>query len=386
MPRDKGSLRSTKGMPATPLRHRRSPHRVSERSDRNPAAQQSPAVPRCAIPVVRKHRRSWAVKRRDFITLLGVTAAWPLVARAQQPAKPVIGVLHSASQRQFVSHIAAFRRGLNEGGYIEGDNVTVEYRWADGRYDRLPELAAELVQRPVAVLVTLGGDPPALAAKATTSTIPIVFNIGGDPVRAGLVANFNRPGGNATGVNILSPALEGKRLGLLHDLVPQAKAVAVLLNPSFPPAAVQLSRIEEAAQANGLQLHVLRATTHQEVDAAFETITQQHARALLVASDPFFVSAAGKLAALAARHAVPAMYPFREYTVAGGLMSYGIDLADAYRQVGVYVGRILRGAKPADLPVVQPTKFELVINMKAARALGLAVPNSMQLLADEVIE
>jgi putative tryptophan/tyrosine transport system substrate-binding protein len=327
------------------------------------------------------------MKRREFITLLGGAAVGlPLAARAQQPAMPVIGYLSSRSPDDTRHLLAAFLRGLNEAGYVEGQNVTIEYRWALGKYDRLPALAAELVRRPVAVLTTTGGEPAALAAKAATSTIPIVFLMGSDPVSAGLVGSFNRPGGNATGINILTDTLGAKRLGLLHELVPQAATIGVLLNPKFQTADSQLRDLQQAAAAIGLQIHVLRASTDSELDAAFETVTQQRIAALAVTADPFFDTRRDKLVALAARHAVPTIYQFREFVAAGGLMSYGVDSLDNYRQAGVYTGRILKGANPADLPVMQPTKFEFVINLKAAKALGLDVPPGLSSMADEVIE
>jgi putative tryptophan/tyrosine transport system substrate-binding protein len=327
------------------------------------------------------------MKRREFITLLGVAvAAWPFAARAQQPAMPVIGYLSSRSPDDTRHLLAAFLRGLTEAGYVEGQNVAIEYRWALGQYDRLPALAAELVRRPVALITTTGGEPAALAAKAATSTIPIVFLIGGDPVALGLVASYNRPGGNATGLNILATTLEGKRLGLLHELVPQAATIGVLLNPKFRPADNQLKDLQQAAPSIGLQIHVLRASTDSELDAAFETVTQEHIAALAVTADPFFDTRRDKLVALAASHAVPTIYQFREYAAAGGLMSYGNDSIDTYRQAGVYTGRILKGANPADLPVMQPTKFEFVINLKTAKALGLTFPSGLFSIADEVIE
>jgi len=326
------------------------------------------------------------IGRRELIAALGGAAAWPLGARAQQLAMPVIGWLSARSPHDTVPLVAAFHRGLGEDGFVEGQNVTIEYRWALGEYDRLPAMAAELVRRPVTVLATTGGEPAALAAQAATSTIPIVFAIGGDPVKLGLAASYNRPGGNATGINILTATLEAKRLGLLHELVPQAATIGVLLNPKFQPANSQLRDLQQAAPALGLQIQVLRASTDSELDAAFETVTQQRIAALAATADPFFDTRREKLVALAARHAVPTMYHFREFAVAGGLVSYGIDPLETYRQVGVYVGRVLKGAKPADLPVLQPTKFEYVINLKTAKALGLTVSNSMQLLADEVIE
>jgi putative ABC transport system substrate-binding protein len=327
------------------------------------------------------------MRRHEFVTLLGGAAfGWPFAARAQQPAMPVIGFLSTRSPEDTPHLLAAFRRGLAENGYVESQNVTIEYRWALGQYDRLPVLAAELASRPVVAFVTTGGEPAALAAKAATSTIPIAFVIGGDPVKVGLAASYNRPGGNATGISILTSTLEPKRLGLLHQLLPQAATVGVLLNPNFPGFEGQLKDVQDAARAVGLQIFGLRASDDREVEAVFETVAQQHIPALSVGADPFFDTRRDKLVALAARHAVPAMYHFREYAAAGGLMSYGIDVSEAWRQVGVYAGRILKGAKPADLPVIQPTKFEFVINLKTAKALGLAIPAGLLSFADEVIE
>ena len=325
--------------------------------------------------------------RRAFIRLLGGAAvAWPLAARAQQPAMPVVGYLSARSPEDTTHLVEAFRRGLKETGFIDGQNVTVEYRWALGQYDRLPAMAAEFARRPVAIIVATGGEPAALAAKAATSTVPIVFSIGGDPIKQGLAASFNRPGGNSTGITLLTNQLEPKRLGLLRQLVPQATTIGFLLNPSYPPSEGQLKDAEEAARAMSQQIHILRADTDKEIDAAFQTVTQQGIAALAVAAAPFFDTRRAKLVALAARHAVPTMYHFREFAEAGGLVSYGIDPADVYRQVGVYSGRVLKGDKAAELPVMQATKFEFVINLKTARTLGLDVPLGLSAGADEVIE
>jgi putative ABC transport system substrate-binding protein len=326
------------------------------------------------------------VRRREFITLLGGAATWPLVAPAQQPAIPVIGYL-SARSRDDTSHlIAAFQHGLAESGYVEGRNVTIEYHFAIGQYDRLPAMATELVRRPVAVIATTGGEPAVQAAKAATSTIPIVFATGVDPVKQGLVASFNRPGGNITGIVLFAAQLEPKRFGLLRDLAPQASTVGILLNPSFPASERSLLDIQEAARHLNLAIHVLRANTDREIDTAFETITQQRIPALLVAGSPFFDTRRDKLVALTARNAVPTMFQFREFVEAGGLMSYGADISEAYRQVGVYTGRVLKGASPGDLPIIQATKFEFVINLKTARALGVKVSDNLLSLADKVIE
>ena len=326
------------------------------------------------------------MKRREFITLLGsMLTAWPLAARAQQPAMPVIGYLSARSPEDTTHLVAAFRRGLAENGYVEGQNVAIEYRWALGQVDLLPVLAAELAGRSVAILVATGGESAALAAKAATSTIPIVFAMG-DPVKAGLAASYNRPGGNATGINILSDRIEPKRIGLLHELVPQAATIGFLVDPNFPSAEDQSKDVEKAARPIGLHIHVLRAKTDHEIEAAFETVVQHRIGALAVAASPFFDTRRDTLVALAACHAVPTIYHFREFAAAGGLMSYGIDPVDAYRQVGVYAGRILKGAKPADLPVLQPTKFETMINLKTAKTLGIKISDNLLSLADEVIE
>ena len=326
------------------------------------------------------------MKRREFIIVLsGAVAAWPLAARAQQTAMPVIGFLNSASPDGFAPYAAAFRQGLKEAGYVEGQNATIEYRWAEGQYDRLPALAADLVRRKLTVIAATS-TPAALATKAATSTIPIVFTTADDPIRLGLVASLNRPGGNVTGVNNLLVELGSKQLGLIRELAPVTSKIAVLMNPNFPGSELQLRDAEAAARIIGLQFIVLRATTEPEIDAAFASVAQLGGAALLVAADPFFIAQRDHIVALAARHAIPAIYPVREFAVAGGLTSYGTDLAGSYRQAGIYTGRIVRGEKPADLPVQRSTKFEFVINFKTAKALGLAVPNSMQLLADEVIE
>jgi putative tryptophan/tyrosine transport system substrate-binding protein len=326
------------------------------------------------------------IGRREFITLLGGAAAWPLAARAQQAAVPVIGIVNPGSLEASASRAAAFRKGLNETGYIEGQNVTVEYYWLEGQYNRLPSLMADLVGRRVAVITALVS-AGALAAKAATTTIPIVFVVSENPVSLGLVASLARPGGNMTGINIFFHELVAKRLGLLHDLMPTAVRVAVLVNPANTVSTeATLREIPEAARRLGLQIQVIKATTSREIDAAFATLVRDRADALFVAPDGFFISRRVQLATLAARHAIPATYHSREVVEVGGLMSYGTDIADMYRQAGVYTGQILKGAKPGDLPVLQSSKFEFVINLQTARALGLEVPNSLLLLADEVIE
>jgi ABC-type uncharacterized transport system substrate-binding protein len=324
------------------------------------------------------------IERRKFLaTLGGAAAAWPLAARAQQAGMPVVGFVNAGSSDPSLG--AAFRKGLNEVGYVEGQNVTVEY-WLEGQFDRLPALMADIVHRRVAVIATPAGNYAAQVAKAATTTTPIVFGVGEDPVKLGLVASLARPGGNLTGINFFSNELAAKRLALLHELVPKAVRIAVLINPSNPATESFLRDIPEAARAIGLQIQVLNASTRSEIEAAFATLVRDRADALYVAGDVFFTSRRVQLATLAAIYRIPASYPSREAVEAGGLMGYAADRVDMYRQVGAYTGQILKGAKPADLPVLQSTKFELVINMQTARALGLEVPNSLQLLADEVIE
>jgi putative ABC transport system substrate-binding protein len=326
------------------------------------------------------------MKRRELITLLGgAAAAWPLVARAQQPMS-LIGFLSARSPEDSTHLLPAFAAGLAEGGYVEGQNLAIEFRWARGRYDLLPAMAAELVSRGVAVLTTAGGEPSALAAKRATSTIPIVFGVGGDPVRLGLVESFSRPGGNATGVTLLTNLMEPKRLGLLRELVPGVPLIGVLLNPNFAQAPVQLQQIEEAARSIDQHITVANVSTDEGLEAAFAAFTTQSVGGLLVTADPYFDTRREQIVALAAHHRLPAIYQFREYALGGGLLSYGVSITDAYRQYGVYTARILKGAKPADLPVLQPTKFETVINLKTAKALGVKISDNLLSLADEVVE
>ena len=325
------------------------------------------------------------MKRREFITLLGgAVAAWPLAARAQQPAIPVVGFMSSRSAADSSREVVAFRQGLAETGYEEGRNVAVEFRWAQGQFDPLPAIAGELVRRPVAVLAAVGLS--ARVAKASTTTIPIVFGTGLDPVEEGLVTSLNRPGGNVTGATFLTASLGAKRLGLLRDLVPGADVIALLVNPNTKVGQAQTKDVQEAARALGQSLVVLHGGSDESIDASFAALTQQHVAALMVGADPFFDTRRDRLIALAARHQVPAIYQFREYALAGGLMSYGASITDMYRQIGLYVGRVLKGEKPGDLPVVQVTKFELVINLKTAKALGVKISDNLLTLADEVIE
>jgi putative ABC transport system substrate-binding protein len=327
------------------------------------------------------------MRRREFVQATLVFAAWPLAGRAQQPALPVVALVNLRSGESSVRLADAFRKGLDEGGYVEGQNVAVEYDWLDGRFDRLSSVMADLVRRRVAVIATPGGIYAAQAAKAATTTIPIVFSVSDDPVKSDLVASLARPGGNATGYNFLLTEVGAKRLELLHELVPKAVRFAMLVNPeNVPVAARTLHEVPEAARARGLQIQIVNASTENEIEAAFDTLVRARIDALFVAPDPYFISQREQFATLTARHRIPAAYSTREDVEAGGLMSYGTDLQESWRQVGIYTGQILKGAKPADLPVLQSTKFEFVINLKTAKALGIEVPNSIQLLADEVIE
>jgi ABC-type uncharacterized transport system substrate-binding protein len=325
------------------------------------------------------------MRRRNFITLLGGAAAWPLAAWAQQQAMPVIGFLNSASPGPYASNVAAFRQGLKEAGYVDGRNVAVEYRWADGQYDRLPAMAAELIRRPVAVMAATS-TPAALAAQKATTVIPIVFTTSSDPVHLGLVASLSRPGGNVTGVTQLNVEVAPKRVELLHELVPAATIIALLVNPTNPNAGTVASDLQAAARARGLRSDVLHASTEREIESAFATLSRLHADGLVIGSDVFFNTRTEQLAALAVRHAVPTIYHNREFVASGGLMSYAGSIADSYRHAGLYTGRILKGEKPAELPVQQATKVELIVNLKAAKALGLTVPLALLGRADEVIE
>jgi putative ABC transport system substrate-binding protein len=325
------------------------------------------------------------MRRREFIALFGSgVAGWPLAARAQQPAMPVIGFLSAIPPND--SFLAGFRKGLGEIGYVEGRNIITEYRFAERSYDQLPELAADLVRREVAVIVAAGGAPSAAAAKAITTTIPIVFAGIDDPVSSGFVASLNRPGGNMTGMSTFAAVLGGKRFELLRETVPRAMVIAMLINPDYQPAAAEAADIENAARVDGREFLLFKASSESEIETAFSTLAQRRADALIVGADPFFNSRRWQLVALASRNSIPAIYVWREFVVAGGLMSYGTSFADNYRQTGIYVGRILKGEKASDLPIMQPTRFELVINFKTARTLGLTVPQTLQVAADEVIE
>jgi putative tryptophan/tyrosine transport system substrate-binding protein len=325
------------------------------------------------------------VNRRTFITFIGgAAAAWPLAAGAQQPM-PVVGYLNSGAASPMASQVNALHEGLSQAGYVEGRNVAIEYRWSEGRSDRLPELAAELVRRRVTVIVAVGGSAPARAAKEATTTIPIVFVSGDDAIEAGLVSSLGRPGGNVTGISWLASALEAKRLGLLREVVPDGD-VGVLVNPSFPGAKVQVRDAQEAARERGMRIHVLNASSERDLEAIFANFRQQRLGSLVVNPNPMFYNLREQIVAFAARHAIPTIYYVRDYAVAGGLMSYGTSILDAARQAGLYAGRILKGEKPADLPVLQPSKFEFVINLKTAKALGLKLPPGLLAIADEVIE
>ena len=326
------------------------------------------------------------MRRREFIAYIGGAAAWPLAARAQQPGMPVVGFLNPGLPEPSSFLVVAFREGLEKEGYVEGQNVTVEYRWASGHYNELQTLASDLVRRHAVAIAATGGSISAQAAKAATANIPIVFNVGEDPIKLGLVASFNRPGGNITGVNTLSPALESKRLGLLRELVPQAAIVAVLLNPSNPDADLQRRDIQAAATAIGQDLRTFDVGNESDIETAFAALVRQRADALLVGSDVFLTNRREQIVALAARYAVSTIYSFRSFAESGGLMSYSTNLVEVYRQVGFYVGRILKGEKPANLPIVQPTKFELVINLKTAKAMNVKISDNLLSLADEVIE
>jgi putative tryptophan/tyrosine transport system substrate-binding protein len=326
------------------------------------------------------------MNRRGLLSIAALAAAWPFALRAQQKAMPVIGFLSAWLAGASASLVAAFHRGLSETCYVEGQNVKIEYRWAEGRYDRLPALAADLVDRKVDLIATSGGPSSAQAAKIATATIPITFVVGTDPVELGLVASLARPGGNLTGVSMLMTELNAKRLELLSELVPQARVIALLVNPNYPGAERIMREVQDAARATGVQVLILEARTEGEIDAAFTTLTQRHVDALVIGNDPFFDTRIGQLVALTGRHAVAAIQSGREFPDSGGLMSYGTSLSAVYRQLGISAGRILKGTKPADLPVEQPTRFELVINLKTAKALGLTVPQSILARADEVIE
>ena len=327
------------------------------------------------------------MKRREFMAFMGGAAVvWPLGTRAQQPAMPVIGWLSARSPAEAASVLQAFRQGLGQVGYFEGKNVTIEYRWAEGRYDRLPALAAELVSRQVTVIAATGGEVSPLAAKAATATIPIVCTLGGDPVETGLVASLNRPGGNLTGTTIMALEMASKRLDLAHQLVPNATVIAMLINPTFPTASAEAREVQNAAHSLGIDINLLNASTESEIDVAFTNIVEQKNGALIIGTDPFLVGQRDQLVRLAARHMIPTIYFLREFVEAGGLMSYGPNIANGYRQAGVYTGLILNGANPAVLPIVRPTQFQMYLNLKTAKTLGLQIPPLLLALADDVIE
>jgi putative ABC transport system substrate-binding protein len=326
------------------------------------------------------------MRRREFIAGLGGIAAWPLKARAQQPAMPVIGFLGAASPDGYAPFVGGFLRGLKEAGFIDRENVAIVYRWAEGKYDRLPALAAELVAKRVSVMVATGGLSSSLAAKEATKTIPIVFTLGSDPLKSGLVASLNRPGGNVTGISLFAYLLDAKRVELMHELVPSATMIALLANPNNPQTDAQFADVEAACRTFGQQVVILKASSDSEIEEAFAAFAQRRVSALLVSADPFLLSRRHQIVASVARHSIPAMYEWRQFAEADGLMSYGVDLVDAYRQAGVYVAKILNGAKPADLPILQPTKFEFVINLKTAKKMGLDLPAKLLALADDVIE
>jgi len=326
------------------------------------------------------------MRRRDFVTLIGGAASWPLASRAQQPSMPVVGFLSARSPAEAASVLAAFRQGLAETGYFEGKNVTIEYRWAEGHYDRLPALAEELVRRGVAVIAATGGEPSPMAAKAATATLPIVFTVGSDPVEMGLVASLSRPGGNLTGTTIMGVDLGPKRLDLIRQLVPKALRIAILSNPTFPMASAEVREVEDAALRLAIEVNVWNASTESEIDEAFADLARHRPDALIIGTDPFLLGQRDQLARLAARHAIPTVYFLREFVESGGLMSYGPDIRRGYRQAGVYTGYILGGKKPAELPVLRPTSFLLSINLETAKALGIALPATLLAVADEVIE
>jgi len=326
------------------------------------------------------------MKRRDFIATLGAATGLPLAAYGQQPAVPIIGFMSGRSAQDSAYLVDAVRDGLRDAGYSEGETVSIAYRWANGDYDRLPGLVSELLKLNVSILVAVGGDSSALAAKHATSTVPIVFGMGSDPVKAGLVSSFNRPSGNATGFTLLTNRIEAKRVGLLHELVPGNFSLGALINPNFPPAADELNDIENAVRRIQRGAVIAKANSDAEIESAFKGFAEQRVAGALVAASPFFDTRREQIIGLAARHKIPTMYQFREFAISGGLISYGPRIAESYKQAGSYVGRILRGAAPGDLPVLQPTRFEMVINLKTAGTLGLSIPNTMQLLADEVVE